>query len=71
MIQHLKHFYVYNQEDAQAEKPTWILEKKQDLRGGFMLNHLGDLLPDNQNHTVADKQEFIKTTVSNNTKIKY
>lgn len=36
-----------------------------------MLNHLGDLLPDNQNHTVADKQEFIKTTVSNNTKIKY
>ena len=29
------------------------------------------LLPDNHKHTVTDKQEFIKTIVSNNIKIKY
>lgn len=43
MIQHLKNFYVYYYEDAQAEKSTWMLEKKQDLKGGFTLNHLEDL----------------------------
>lgn len=50
--------------DVQPEKSTWLLEKKQDLKGGFMLNHLEDLLRENQKHTVAEKQEFIKTTVS-------
>lgn len=64
MIRHSKHFCVYYYEDAQAEKSTWLLAKKRDLKGGFMLNHLEDLLRDNQKHTVAEKQEFIKTIVS-------
>lgn len=42
-FQHLKYFYVHYCKVARVEKYIWIVEKKQNLKCGFMLNHLEHL----------------------------
>lgn len=45
---------------------------EQNMKHSFMLSHLQDLsYQTTRRYTIAHKQEFIKTTGSNNTKIKY